>query len=75
MNICEAILARTDEKPYITRRAWDYITTKPVTASIKILPTNSPDSCTIAPCDLCLYIPRLFEVVECIKNIFLGVIR
>lgn len=47
MNICEAIIARTDERPYITRRAWEYITPEPVAAGVKILPTNSPDGCVV----------------------------
>lgn len=37
MNIHEAIMARTHEKPYITRRDWGYITVNPVAVSIKIL--------------------------------------
>jgi len=45
--IQEAIMTRTGEKPYITRRAWEYITTEPVAASVKILPTNSPDGCIV----------------------------
>lgn len=40
MNIHEAIMARTHEKPYITRRDWGYITVNPVAVSIKILPTS-----------------------------------
>lgn len=47
MNIHEAIMARTHEKPYITRRDWGYITVNPVAVSIKILPTNSPDGCVV----------------------------
>jgi len=47
VNIHEAIMARTHEKPYITRRDWGYITVNPVAVSIKILPTNSPDGCVV----------------------------
>lgn len=47
MKIYEAIMARTDERPYIRRRSWDYITIEPVAASVKILPTNSPDGCIV----------------------------
>lgn len=45
MKISEAIMARTEETPYITRQSWGYITVCPVVANVKILPTNSPDGC------------------------------
>lgn len=35
VNIHEAIMARTHEKPYITRRDWGYITVNPVNAPVK----------------------------------------
>lgn len=47
MNICEATKACTEERPYIRRRSWDYIATVFATASVKILPTNSPDGCIV----------------------------
>lgn len=47
MYIGEAIQARTAETPYITREAWLYPTKRPVAASVKILPTDSPDCCLI----------------------------
>ena len=45
--IHEAILARSKERPYITRKSWAYITNEPVKAPIKVLPTNTPDCCVI----------------------------
>ena len=47
MLIHEAIITRTPEKPFIRRRAWSYLTSKPVAAVIKIQPTDSPDGCII----------------------------
>lgn len=47
MFIHEAIAARSSDKPYITRESWSYITDSPVSAAVKILPTNTPDCCVI----------------------------
>lgn len=47
MTITEAILARTEDKPFITRQSWlDEVKMGGYTAS-KILPTDSPDVCII----------------------------
>ena len=56
MNICDAVKARTTNKPYITRQSWNYPTSVWCNAVVKILPTDTPDCCTIesvasnAPC-------------------------
>lgn len=56
MNICDAVKARTANKPYITRQSWNYPTSVWCNAAVKILPTDTPDCCTIesvasnAPC-------------------------
>lgn len=47
MYIHEAIQARTQEKPYIARKSWNYPTRSPVFATIRILPTDTPDCCVI----------------------------
>lgn len=47
MYIHEAIAATTPQKPYITREAWERITSKPCASAVKIQPTNSPDCCII----------------------------
>ena len=47
MYIHEAIKARTEEKPYITRESWNYSTSVWYNAAIKIMPTNTPDCCVI----------------------------
>lgn len=46
MYIHEAILATNKQKPFIRRRSWAYLTSRPV-HSVKIQPTNSPDGCVI----------------------------
>lgn len=43
MKINDAISSRTEEKPFITRRAWDI----EQVADIKVLPTDTPDCCVI----------------------------
>lgn len=43
MFIQEAVEARTNEKPYITRVAWGYADW----ANLKIQPTNTPDCCVL----------------------------
>lgn len=47
MTISEAILARTDEKPYITRAEWNapILDGKPI--DLKLFPTDTPDCCII----------------------------
>lgn len=45
--IHEAISARTEERPYITRESWSYPTSAWHNAQIRILPTNTPDCCVI----------------------------
>lgn len=47
MHIHEAIAATTRQEPFITRKAWEYITSKPCACAIKIQPTNSPDGCIV----------------------------
>lgn len=47
MNICEAVKARTNEQPYITRASWNYPTNVWCKAAIKIMPTDTPDCCVI----------------------------
>ena len=47
LYIHEAIKARTEEKPYITRESWGYITSVWCSTTIKIMPTNTPDCCTL----------------------------
>ena len=47
LNIYEAAKARTSDQPYLRRRSWAYITSVPTAASVKILPTNSPDCCVV----------------------------
>lgn len=45
MDIRTAILSRTADKPYITRKAWECITDHPCSACIRVLPTDGPDCC------------------------------
>lgn len=47
MFISEAIQATTAQCPYITRKAWDRITSKACDAAVKIQPTDSPDRCIL----------------------------
>ncbi len=49
MTITEAILARTEEKPFITRQSWlDQVEGAiPLHNAIKILPTDSVDCCIV----------------------------
>lgn len=47
MDIVEAIRATTPSEPYITREAWACITPVPVSASVKIQPTDNPDGCIV----------------------------
>lgn len=47
MHIHEAINATDGRNPCIRRKSWAYPTDRPVSASVKILPTNSPDGCVI----------------------------
>lgn len=54
MNIQEAIQSRTEEKPFITRKAWIINTWHGL--EVKIFPTNTPNCCVVssiaakAPC-------------------------
>ena len=45
MNISEAIQARTEQKPFITRKKWRSEFNTWQAADIKIHPTDSPDCC------------------------------
>lgn len=48
MYIHKAIQARTKQKPYITRKAWnDLYPMEAPGPAIWILPTDSPDGCVI----------------------------
>lgn len=47
MYIYEAVMATSKENPYITRRAWQYVTEYACPSSIWIQPTNSPDCCIV----------------------------
>ena len=47
MNIQEAIMTRTESEPYITRESWNNLENVWYGAHIKIMPTNTPDCCTI----------------------------
>lgn len=48
MNIQEAIMSTTKNKPFITRHSWRHIvTSEPVTAPFIIQPTNTPDGCIL----------------------------
>lgn len=47
MYIHEAIKARTEIKPFITREKWCYRTGQPCKAAVKIQPTDSPDGCVV----------------------------
>lgn len=46
MFIQEAIKAAMLHKPYITRTAWNRLSTTPG-GGVKILPTDSPDGCIV----------------------------
>ena len=45
MNISEAIQARTEQKPFITRKKWRSEFNTWQAADIKIQPTDAPDCC------------------------------
>lgn len=47
MYIHEAIKARTVDKPYIVRRTWNEEYQRYELDGVKILPTNTPDTCMI----------------------------
>lgn len=47
MNISEAIQARTEQKPFITRKKWRSEFSTWQAADIKIQPTDSPDCCIV----------------------------
>ena len=47
MFIHEAILDRSVDKPYITRKSWFFPTVEPVSAPVMVLPTDTPDCCVI----------------------------
>lgn len=47
MNISEAIQARTEQKPFITRKKWRSEFNTWQAADIKIQPTDSPDCCIV----------------------------
>lgn len=47
MYIHEAMVSRSRDYPCLTRKAWDYITEKPMAAAVKILPTDGPDGCVV----------------------------
>jgi len=47
MYIHEAIAATTNEEPFITRRAWKYLTSTPCKAVIRLQVTDTPDCCIL----------------------------
>lgn len=47
MNICEAIKARTADKPFITRRAWNDEYGPWGIYGVIVLPTNKPSGCML----------------------------
>lgn len=47
MHIHEAVAKALEHNTYITRKSWNYITSEPCEASIKILPTNTIDDCIV----------------------------
>ena len=47
MTISEAIKARTEEKPYITRKAWNIKIFDCRAVELKIMPTDTPECCII----------------------------
>lgn len=47
MFVHEAIKARTEAKPFITRTAWKACSSRPSLGYVRILPTNTPDCCIL----------------------------
>ena len=52
MNICEAMRARTPERPYLRRKSWEFRLTVDGSrrallsqSQFRILPTDTPDGC------------------------------